>query len=172
MNLVMTPNPTTKSNAKQLSNVHNQQIYTLASTSSNPIMAASSTITKLTSTNPGAQQPPPNQVVDSLIEYLKITNKEYTEQQLRQIFYKFYEVGSQIGNGGFGTIFSGIRIKDNTPVAFKVIKKSKILQWYNVSNPSFYLDLLNRCFRDFVCQTFKKKKNFFQNCLKLIKNYF
>lgn len=79
--------------------------------------------------------------VDSLIEYLKLTNKEYSEQQLRQIFYKFYKVGCQIGNGGFGTIFSGVRIKDNTPIAIKVIKKSKILHWYNLDGKRIPLEI-------------------------------
>ena len=84
----------------------------------------------------------PNQVADSLTEYLRLSNnKEFSEAEIRKLFYKFYKVGSQIGNGGFGTIFSGIRIKDSAPVAIKVIKKSKIMQWHILDDKRIPLEI-------------------------------
>lgn len=67
------------------------------------------------------------------IEFFKFStylNRNLNEKQLRELFYNDYMLGKEIGNGGFGTIFSGIRRKDNKPVAIKVIKKAKVTQWY------------------------------------------
>ena len=70
-------------------------------------------------------------VFQSVSSYL---NKNMNEKQLREAFNKDYALGREIGNGGFGTIFSATRRTDNKPVAIKVIRKSKITQWYNFSS--------------------------------------
>lgn len=49
-------------------------------------------------------------------------------------FYSDYSVGHELGRGGFGTIFAAVRQADGLPVAVKVIKKSKVTQWYGVSD--------------------------------------
>jgi serine/threonine protein kinase len=61
-------------------------------------------------------------------------NRGLDERQLRDLFYEHYALGNEIGKGGFGTIFGGIRRSDGMPVAIKVIKKSKITQWYEFGN--------------------------------------
>jgi hypothetical protein len=71
----------------------------------------------------------------SIMDYLNANRNDYlNERQLRDLFNTYYLIGKQIGKGGFGTIFSGIRRKDSKPIAIKVIKKNKITQWHtNVS---------------------------------------
>ena len=76
------------------------------------------------------------------MEYSKFSsylNRNLTEKQLRELFYADYLLGREIGNGGFGTIFSAYRRKDNKPVAIKVIKKAKVTQWYTFK----YIDMNN-----------------------------
>jgi serine/threonine protein kinase len=57
-----------------------------------------------------------------------------SERQIRDKFYDEYIVGAEIGKGGFGTIFNGLRKRDNKLVAIKVIKKNRISQWYEFAH--------------------------------------
>ncbi|XP_077641652.1 serine/threonine-protein kinase pim-1-like [Lonchura striata] len=40
-----------------------------------------------------------------------------------------YLLGPQLGSGGFGTVFSGIRLSDGSPVAIKRVARESVLQW-------------------------------------------
>lgn len=67
-----------------------------------------------------------------LINFSSYINRNLNEKQIRDLFYKDYSIGKEIGKGGFGTIFSGIKKSNNQLVALKVIRKTNINQWYNL----------------------------------------
>lgn len=75
----------------------------------------------------------PSEIIDdesTFLSFSSYVNKNLSERKIRAQFYKDYSLGCRIGEGGFGIIFSGVRRKDNRPVAIKVIKKVKVNQWY------------------------------------------
>eukprot|EP00118_Oscarella_pearsei_P007190 m.34330 g.34330 ORF g.34330 m.34330 type:complete len:84 (+) comp31967_c0_seq3:106-357(+) len=45
-----------------------------------------------------------------------------------------YEIHNQIGSGGFGKVFEGIRRSDQQRVAVKVVPKKRVLHWCKVSS--------------------------------------
>uniref|UniRef100_A0A8U7N478 Serine/threonine-protein kinase n=1 Tax=Corvus moneduloides TaxID=1196302 RepID=A0A8U7N478_CORMO len=45
---------------------------------------------------------------------------------------ELYQLGPQLGSGGFGTVFSGIRLSDGSPVAIKRVARESVLQWYEL----------------------------------------
>ncbi|NXP43008.1 PIM1 kinase, partial [Leiothrix lutea] len=40
-----------------------------------------------------------------------------------------YQLGPQLGRGGFGTVFSATRLSDGSPVAIKRVARESVLQW-------------------------------------------
>ena len=74
------------------------------------------------------------------LNFSSYLNKELSEKQMRDLFYKDYILGAKIGEGGFGIIFSAMRRKDNKPVAVKVIKKAKVSQWYEFKRSNVLSD--------------------------------
>jgi proto-oncogene serine/threonine-protein kinase Pim-3 len=111
--------------------------------SSNSIVNSNSEFTTKTTTTTTSNSTTKTTINDHLNEtdYLKFSsyiNRNLTERQMRDQFYSDYLLGSEIGKGGFGTIFSGIRQRDQLPVAIKVIKKSKVTQWYEFNQSAVH----------------------------------
>ncbi|RMC10848.1 hypothetical protein DUI87_12560 [Hirundo rustica rustica] len=45
---------------------------------------------------------------------------------------ELYQLGPQLGSGGFGTVFSGTRLSDGSPVALKRVPRESVLQWHKL----------------------------------------
>ena len=62
--------------------------------------------------------------------WVRTRSGDFRRQQLLEpSFAEKYEVREQLGKGGFGTVYSGIRNKDGLNVALKHVAKSKVLAW-------------------------------------------
>merc|ERR1712227_83780 len=68
----------------------------------------------------------------SILNFTRLTecssnNRKSIEDGTRE-FYKLYKLEETLGKGGFGTVFSAIRLKDKLPVAVKEVYKAKIIK--------------------------------------------
>ncbi|GFQ80268.1 hypothetical protein TNCT_614191 [Trichonephila clavata] len=73
---------------------------------------------------------------------------------------KSYRHGPLLGKGGFGTVYAGTRIRDNTPVAIKYVDKKKVTDWGQLNGCQVPLE---------ICLL--KKVNHIKGVIKLLDYY-
>ena len=62
--------------------------------------------------------------------------------ELRLMPFYGYGIGDPIGEGGFGTVYDGVRIKDGARVAIKQVAKNKVIDWTTISGIQVPMELM------------------------------
>jgi serine/threonine protein kinase len=55
---------------------------------------------------------------------------------------RHYNVGPVIGSGGFGVVHSGVRRKDNLPVAIKQVYKHRVTEWGQLNGHNIPMEII------------------------------
>ena len=66
---------------------------------------------------------------------------KYMRQRRPMTFEDAYKVGPVIGKGGFGTVYSGLRVVDGKEVAIKHVSRGKVLEWSSIKGRRVPLEL-------------------------------
>ncbi|CAL4110507.1 unnamed protein product [Meganyctiphanes norvegica] len=93
------------------------------------------------SANPvmGIPQEKVKQVTMPVREHNHYNHHQHHHSQ--QAFNLQYRCGHKIGEGGFGRVYAGVRVRDNLPVAIKQIGKSKVPAWGTIGGERVPLEI-------------------------------
>ncbi|XP_041035489.1 serine/threonine-protein kinase pim-3-like [Carcharodon carcharias] len=64
------------------------------------------------------------------------------KRKKRESFKDLYSVGNKLGSGGFGTVYSAVRISDGAPVAVKHVPRKKVADWGRLNDRRVPLEII------------------------------
>uniref|UniRef100_UPI00398F149D serine/threonine-protein kinase pim-3-like n=1 Tax=Pristiophorus japonicus TaxID=55135 RepID=UPI00398F149D len=74
--------------------------------------------------------------------YIRSGGRDPSPVKEREAFEKCYEVGQVLGSGGFGTVYSGVRLSDGAPVAIKHVVRQRITDWKPLNGSMIPLEIV------------------------------
>ena len=66
---------------------------------------------------------------------------KHNRQKKQKTFEEAYKVGKVLGKGGFGTVYSGLRVLDGKEVAIKHVARNKVVEWASIGGRRVPLEL-------------------------------